>query len=426
MKHLTFILLFVCFELTAQEITITSDTVCKGVPTSLYATVNINDSLIATYLWDLDFDGYFNNATGKDIQHTFSSSDTFFVKVQVNLNNGQSYISDDYQVIIHPFPVADFSASNLCIGDSITLKNTSAIANNDSLLYEWDFDNDHIIDSENRDLVLLPDGISQSITMVAKSKEACSDTVTKEIILNEKPNSNFSFENACKYDTVNFVNLSTINNDSIAYSVWNFGDFELGISEHPEHVFLSAGIFDVRLINVTENNCSDTITKHIEIFELPEAKILAEDTVLFSRDELTLSVQSSSTDILWSTGSNENEISIYSEGIYSIRIKDLNECVNADTIRIYKLAINQKVIKSEILTPNGDGINDLLEIKEMFRHYHCQVYIYNEWGQQVYSNTSYQNDWNCVYNGNYLNAGAYYYLIKLNDRGFRGCVNILR
>jgi gliding motility-associated-like protein len=426
MKNLTFILLFVCFDLTAQVITITSDKVCEGVATSLSASVNIHDSLIATYLWDLDFDGYFDDVTGKDIQYTFSGSDTFFVKVQLSLNDGQSYISDDYQVVILPLPVASFSESHLCVGDSVTLTNTSTIVNSESLFYNWYVDSDDIIYSENKDLVLFIDGMKQSIKMVVTSNGGCSDSVTKEITLNEKPNSDFNFENSCKYDTVSFINLSTITDGSIAYTVWNFGDSILSISEHPEHVFLSAGIFTVQLISITENNCSDSITKDIEIFELPEAEILAEDTVIFSKDILTLSVLSNANDILWSTGSNENEILIYSEGIYSVRSKDLNECVNADTIKIYNLAINQKVIKSEILTPNGDGINDVLEIKEMFRHYHCQVFVFNEWGQQVYSSTDYQNDWNCFSNSNYLNAGAYYYLIKLNDLSFRGCVNILR
>ncbi len=426
MKNLTFILLFVCFELTAQEITITSDTVCVGVGTSLSAFVNIQESLIANYRWDLDFDGYFDDDTGKDIRYAFSGADTFFVKAQVNLNDGQSYISDDYQVIILPLPVASFSESYLCIGDSVTLTNTSTIASNESLFYAWDVDSDDIIDSENKDQVFFIDGMSQSITMVVTSSEGCSDTVSKEIILNEKPNSNFSFENSCKYDTVDFINLSTITDESIAYSIWNFGDSILSISVHPEHVFLSAGIFNVQLISITENNCSDTVTKDIEIFELPEVEILAEDTVIFPKDELTLSVLSNSNDISWSTGSNGNEISIYLEGIYSVRGIDLNECVNADSIKIYNLAINEKVIKSEILTPNGDGYNDVLEIKDMFRHYHCQVFVYDEWGQQVYSNTNYQNDWDCFSNSNYLNAGAYYYLIKLNDYSFKGCVNILR
>jgi len=418
--------LFVCFELSAQEITITSNTVCERVATSLSASANIHDSLIATYLWDLDFDGYFDDVTGKDIQYTFSGADTFYIKVQVNLKDGQSYTSDDYQVITLPVPEASFSESYLCIGDSVTLTNTSTIANNESLVYEWDFDSDDITDSENKDVVLVIDDMSRSISMVVTSSKGCSDTATKEIILNEKPNSDFSFENSCKLDTVNFINHSTVTDESIAYSIWNFGDSILSISEHPEHVFRSAGVFTVQLISITENNCSDTITKDIEIFELPDVEILAEDTVIFSKDELTLSVLSNSNDILWSTGSNENEISIYSDGIYWVRSKDLNECVNADTTKIYKLAINQKVIKSEILTPNGDGINDVLEIKEMFRHYHFQVFVYNEWGQQVYSSADYQNDWNCFSNGNYLNAGAYYYLIKLNDRSFRGCVNILR
>jgi gliding motility-associated-like protein len=426
MKNITFILWFICIQLTAQQITIVSDTVCQGVPTSLSASINIDEGLIDAYLWDLDFDGYYDDAEGKATQFTFSGTGTILIKLQVDLREGGSYTSDDYQVVVRPIPVADFFASNLCLGDPVTLKNTSTIENSDSLLYAWDFDNNGTTDSEEKDEILTLEGSNQSITMHVTSSGGCTDVCAKEIILHEKPVSDFQCESACKFETVDFINLSTSSGDSILYSVWNFGDSNLSVSKNTEHAYLSAGFFSVTLVSITRNNCRDSVTQELEIYELPEITILAEDTVFFPKDELTLSARSNSADILWSTGSNAPEISVNSEGYYTVMATDVNNCVNADTIRIFSLAINEKVIKSEILTPNGDGFNDVLEIKELFKDYHCELSVFNEWGQQVYVSSDYQNDWDCTNNGRTLDAGAYYYQIRLNDRNFRGCVNILR
>ena len=111
MKYLIFILLLACINISAQEITITSNTVCKGDPTSLTASVSIHDSLVSDYLWDLDFDGYFDDAAGREIQYTFPGADTFLVKLQVNLKDGSSILSDDHQAIIHAYPEAGFAES---------------------------------------------------------------------------------------------------------------------------------------------------------------------------------------------------------------------------------------------------------------------------------------------------------------------------
>jgi gliding motility-associated-like protein/uncharacterized repeat protein (TIGR01451 family) len=79
-----------------------------------------------------------------------------------------------------------------------------------------------------------------------------------------------------------------------------------------------------------------------------------------------------------------------------------------------------------IVTPNGDGKNDNFVIPGLDRYPGSTLFIYNRWGNQVYQNKNYDNKWN----GNGLNEGTYYYILKLRtaqgDRDYKGWIELLR
>lgn len=58
-----------------------------------------------------------------------------------------------------------------------------------------------------------------------------------------------------------------------------------------------------------------------------------------------------------------------------------------------------------VITPNGDGINDTFEIAEK----NCKVQIWNRWGKVVFKSDNYQNDWG---NDKNIPAGVYYYYLE--------------
>jgi len=65
-------------------------------------------------------------------------------------------------------------------------------------------------------------------------------------------------------------------------------------------------------------------------------------------------------------------------------------------------------------SPNNDGYNDTFYIPDFNSFTNIKVTIFNEWGQIVYSNSNYQNNWNGVANSGALNgkpvqSGTYYY-----------------
>ncbi|MBD3638008.1 MAG: gliding motility-associated C-terminal domain-containing protein [Crocinitomicaceae bacterium] len=80
----------------------------------------------------------------------------------------------------------------------------------------------------------------------------------------------------------------------------------------------------------------------------------------------------------------------------------------------------------EVVTPNGDGKNDVFEISgiELLPN---TVQIFNRWGQKVYESTDYQNDWNGTNaNGKELVDDTYFYVVTAKETKFTGFVVLKR
>lgn len=77
-----------------------------------------------------------------------------------------------------------------------------------------------------------------------------------------------------------------------------------------------------------------------------------------------------------------------------------------------------------IITPNGDGQNDVLIIDNVKLYPGNTISIYNRWGREVYSANNYQNTWGSDPN---TAPGTYYYLFKIaNGSTTKGWVEVVR
>ena len=79
-----------------------------------------------------------------------------------------------------------------------------------------------------------------------------------------------------------------------------------------------------------------------------------------------------------------------------------------------------------VFTPNGDPTNEFFEIVGLDAYPNSRLIIYNRWGNEVYRNNDYQNNWN----GDGLNEGTYYYTLYLKsdttEKVYRGWVLLKR
>jgi gliding motility-associated-like protein len=65
-----------------------------------------------------------------------------------------------------------------------------------------------------------------------------------------------------------------------------------------------------------------------------------------------------------------------------------------------------------IITPNGDGLNDILHIKALEYYPENTLMVFNRWGNKVYEKKNYANDWKAPD----LSDGTYYYFLLVPNK----------
>lgn len=80
-------------------------------------------------------------------------------------------------------------------------------------------------------------------------------------------------------------------------------------------------------------------------------------------------------------------------------------------------------------TPNGDGVNDTWIIQVAYTT-PVTVEVFNRWGERVFMEKTYKNEWDGTYHGKPLPLGTYYYVITINtgsvNKTFTGPLTIVR
>jgi gliding motility-associated-like protein len=100
---------------------------------------------------------------------------------------------------------------------------------------------------------------------------------------------------------------------------------------------------------------------------------------------------------------------------YTITVTDSHGCLKELTITVDDSVCSPVTIHDGI-SPNGDGVNDTWIIDAIQEHPRNVVQIYDKFGDLVFEQSDYQNDWSGRgKDGKALPDGTYYYLVKLND-----------
>ncbi len=92
----------------------------------------------------------------------------------------------------------------------------------------------------------------------------------------------------------------------------------------------------------------------------------------------------------------------------------LTACPDMCDTALVKIKVFPYLRIPDIVTPNGDGVNDVLVIEGINRFPSNELHIFNRWGREVYSAENYNNDWDATWQGKPLPNGTYFYV--LNNR----------
>lgn len=192
-------------------------------------------------------------------------------------------------------------------------------------------------------------------------------------------------------------------------------------------------------VTASLNGCVKTRSVNILIKPNPGVNA-GPDLTIVSGDAIDLQGSGSATvqTILWSPATSiTGGINTYTPTVkpvatttYTLTVRDNNNCTSTDNAVI--TVIPYCVKPMDAFTPNGDAINDKwLVTSGGACTRQVMVKVFNRYGDVVYSNENYQNDWNGTYKGKPVADGTYYYaityrLINGNSIPVKGDVTILR
>ncbi|SDC37574.1 Ig-like domain-containing protein, partial [Williamwhitmania taraxaci] len=105
--------------------------------------------------------------------------------------------------------------------------------------------------------------------------------------------------------------------------------------------------------------------------------------------------------------------------IFTYQVCDANGDCTTATVTITVIGT---VIVPEGFSPNGDGVNDNFVIPGLDNFDKLSVEIFNRWGNVVYKEEHYKNDWDGKANvgftiGSDLPVGTYFFLVTIHDNG---------
>ena len=205
---------------------------------------------------------------------------------------------------------------------------------------------------------------------------------------------------------------------------WSYVSDSGGLTFDPNdsvaNPIITASEFGTYTMNLYDVFCKDTLSHNVKFIEEPIAKQFILDTICLGQNVETIIYNTNSYFIYtWTDNERGDTLSLgdsllifgdyFSEsGTREIKLSVSNVC---DTVSDSNILVIEKCEIPNVITPNGDGINDFFVTSYAKIYDDVNITILNRWGNVVFEASNYENNWD----GNELNDGTYFYFMTYNQ-----------
>ncbi|TCC96256.1 Ig-like domain-containing protein [Pedobacter hiemivivus] len=188
----------------------------------------------------------------------------------------------------------------------------------------------------------------------------------------------------------------------------------------------------------TANGGVDTYSRTftITVNALPVISINSDKGIQISKGEKVYLNATGGTNYVWvannSIQSGHNTATILVRPMetttYTVTASNASGCSETKTFTLTVLDDVAKVKAMNIMSPNGDGVNDKWLIDNIDAYPNNEVKVFDKGGRLMYSKKGYDNSWDATLNGLPLAEGTYYYVIDFGpDRPkVKGFITVTR
>lgn len=420
---------------------------------NISGNVCLNDSVKITDASTLSSGNILNwNYDFGDATTLVNNSNASFYKKYTNYNSyniklfvisDSSCVSDTVSknVTVFPLPQTDFQLpAAICLPNgSAAFTNATTIPNGNisQLNFTWNFGDGNSSNNVNPTHNYLIGG-NYNIKLTATSLNGCIKDTTKIFSsFFEKPVAKFGVSaiQLCEGKESVFSDSSFAQASTISNWVWNFGNGNSSNNQNPKVTYSTPGSYMVSLVVKNNEGCeSDTSKQNVVVHLQPIVDAGVEKTVSQGQSLiLKPTVNSTTLNLKWTPSlylDNDAILNPTSTPLDNIRYKltatGSGACSASDSVLI-KVLIEVKIPNA--FSPNGDGINDVWNIKGLVNYSKSITEIFDRNGNIVFRSVGYDKPWDGTKNGKPLPVGVYYYLIEPNDRGYgtlTGSITLLK
>ncbi len=368
----------------------------------------------ATYIWKLN-----NNEVSGINGNIYPTTASGAYTVSVKNNFDCTSTSNSISINEVEEPIAQFSeVASSCLNEPIQFENTSSYDNAQTPRFLWDFGDGVNSSDKNPVHTYTKSGDFKVILEVGYDNTVCRDVsesfinvdkfLNLEIMVDEKSIPDGEF-NLCDG---NSAELSVIALEGQIQ--WSTGETT------PKINISSPGIYSVS--SGSDTGCSSKDEMEAVGVDNVNLEITSGSQRIESGSSAQLGAEGADT-YAWDPEEDLDDPTIPNPLAspivtteYIVTGSNIYGCEDSKTVTVF---VDEKVKipveASKAFTPNGDGINDIWEIRNIDVFESCPIRIFNRRGQNVYEAGQYNNDWNGMMGSKELPEGAYYYILSCSS-----------
>ena len=306
--------------------------VCLGNPTQF---TDLSTGGASSWSWNFG-DG--NTSTQQNPSNTYTASGTYTATLNISANPGGCTSTVSQVVTVYPQPVANFSATSVCITNPTQFTDLST---GGASSWSWNFGDGNTSTQQNPSNTYAAAG-NYTATLTVTGTGGCTATIAIPVTVFSVAAANFAATTVCvNTPATQFTDQST---GASTWS-WNFGDQNSGpqntsASQNPSHAYAAAGNYSVTLIVSSGQGCADTIILPVTVNPMPAAAFTV-TTVCFNNPTV-FTDQSGGNPVLWDwdfgdsfTDTQQNPSHTYNAaGSYTATLISTNAFGCNDTVQV--------------------------------------------------------------------------------------------
>lgn len=254
--------------LKAPDATFEFDKICLDVPIQFTDTSSpvVGEAIIG---WSWNLGGKFTSE--QNPQNTFENTLDYSISLTVTSEN-LCTATETKIIYIPPVPTLEFTLENDCENETAQLLDVTEISGDNIASRTWSVNGSQVSSDLSFDYDFNEAG-NYDLSLSIVTENGCDYESSRAITIHPKPSANFvtSFDFGAPPFVVDFTNQSA---GAQSYS-WEFEEGATSSEVNPTHTFESLGEFDISLVAISDQNCTDTTFSRIQVLEpLLDAEVI--------------------------------------------------------------------------------------------------------------------------------------------------------